>query len=186
MMISAAWWPDCPACGARCDRLGPDLNDQPEFVPLWAPSPLLAGWNLEPCGCYLRAAEWLLTVWARPSSAAAWSRPDEPPPVHPRTERAAAPAVAEQGEEQQEMAEQQVPSKGRNVHYRQRGSKDGVYAPRCATALVTKVGDDERVNLTVFPEDGGFFQPADVAHDEGQAEGGTWHWPERVGPTSGG
>lgn len=82
-----------------------------------------------------------------------------------------------------------VPSVGRVVHYRSRGSADGIFQPACRAAIVTEVGEDGHVGLCVQNPDGLFFLPLSrdggaawtVTPEPGQdVEGGTWHWPERV------
>lgn len=99
------------------------------------------------------------------------------------------------------------PSVGRVVHYRSYGTPNGEYAPECRAATITAVGgwrtvggddpetdvweddgkryrelkqvwDPERCSLTVLNPGGTFLN--DCNHDESQADGGTWHWPERV------
>lgn len=95
----------------------------------------------------------------------------------------------------------QQPSVGRDVHYVSRGSADGVYKPVCRAAKITEIpeylepfspvgsggdvveydGPVEPVHLIVF-NPGGVFFDHDVPHDESDLLGGTWHWPERVGP----
>jgi hypothetical protein len=82
-----------------------------------------------------------------------------------------------------------MPSIGRIVHYRSRGSADGVFPPTCRAATVTEVGEDGRVGLCVLNPDGIFFHSLTrdggvawtVTPEPGQdVQGGTWHWPERV------
>ncbi len=69
----------------------------------------------------------------------------------------------------------QTPSISRIVHY------VDVNLDHCA-AIITAVGADGAVVLTVFPRGG---NPYPVLHvvplDEGRKATGTWHWPERVG-----
>lgn len=85
-----------------------------------------------------------------------------------------------------------LPSVGRVVHYRSRGSADGRYEPECRAAIVTAVGDYPEgisdadrpniavpVSLCVLNPYGMFFDQ-DVMQSEIGREGGTWHWPERV------
>jgi hypothetical protein len=79
---------------------------------------------------------------------------------------------------------EQVPSVGRIVHYTSYGTPGGEYGQECRAAIVTEVGPD---NGTSFPNLGlcvlnptGMFFNRDVPAG-GNADGGTWHWPERVG-----
>ncbi len=72
------------------------------------------------------------------------------------------------------------PRIARPVHYRSRGSADGVFAPECRAALITKgptpimPGDDGyRVDLAVLKE-GVWFDMA-VPYNE-DMEPGTWHY----------
>lgn len=54
------------------------------------------------------------------------------------------------------------------VHYRSD-------EPECRPAVITTVGADELIGLYVLDPAGAHFTP-DVAHDEDQATGTTWHW----------
>lgn len=73
-------------------------------------------------------------------------------------------------------------SVGRVVHYRSRGSADGVFPAECRAAIVTETFPEdvpeEPVSLAVLNPSGLFFDQM-IQHDE-QLEPGTWHWPERV------
>lgn len=92
----------------------------------------------------------------------------------------------------------QAPSIGRNIHYVSHGSPilpDGsqTYPSVCRAAVVTEVGDGGRVGVAVLNPAGVFFHSlADggCAYDAwgggaplsgAQPQGGSWHWPERVG-----
>lgn len=82
------------------------------------------------------------------------------------------------------------PAVGRIVHYLSHGTPvrpDGTqaYAAQCRAAIVTEVDaqDPERVGLAVLNPTGQFFHPLAAGGsqlDEDRAQGGTWHWPERV------
>jgi hypothetical protein len=90
------------------------------------------------------------------------------------------------------------PSVGRAVHYVAHGTPvrdDGTQAfrPACRAAVITEVGeypdgisDSDRsqiavpVGLAVLNPTGLFFHRGAVQSELGR-EGGTWHWPERVG-----
>lgn len=88
-----------------------------------------------------------------------------------------------------------IPTVGRIVHYVSYGTPvqaDGTqtYLPECRAAIVTELSDepqdmlDGRVGLCVLNPTGFFFHPlADggCLHSELDHNGGTWHWPERVG-----
>lgn len=88
----------------------------------------------------------------------------------------------------------QSPSVGRIVHYRSYGTPGGEYQPACRAAVVTEVqttlipeGEEPRglplVGLCVLNPEGQFFNrgvPFDQGDGQGQAAGGTWHWPEQV------
>jgi len=80
----------------------------------------------------------------------------------------------------------QQPSIGRDVHYVSYGTPGGEYPSVCRAAKITEVGEYpdavDSVALCVFNPTGLFFNQ-DVRHDEGKGSG-TWHWPERVGPTA--
>lgn len=82
-----------------------------------------------------------------------------------------------------------MPSIGRTVHYRSRGSADGRFQPECRAAIVTAVdtyqdGEENgqhigHVSLAVLNPFGMFFDQG-VMQDEDEKAGGTWHWPGRV------
>lgn len=88
------------------------------------------------------------------------------------------------------MAEQ-FPSVGRIVHYRSRGSADGMFPQMCRAAIVTGLpGPREgnvgghRVSLCVLNPEGMYFNP-EIDEDQGVSNGGpvvylggTWHWAE--------
>lgn len=100
------------------------------------------------------------------------------------------------------MSRGQIPSVGRVVHYVSHGTpvrEDGTqaYTSVCRAAVITEVrlitgaGDapeasehwgyiPQAVALAVLNPTGMFFSP-DVVQDEDGHQGGTWHWPERVG-----
>lgn len=91
------------------------------------------------------------------------------------------------------MAEQR-PSVGRMVHYVSHGTPpraDGsqAFTSQCRAAVITDVPwpDDpevaDSVRLAVLNPTGMFFSPDAYPHcepEDGYAQGGTWHWPERV------
>ncbi len=72
----------------------------------------------------------------------------------------------------------QTPSVGRIVHYVSYGTPKGEFTSQCRAAIITDIHDDV-VTLCVFSPQGVFFNEA--KHDSVQT-GGTWHWPEQVGP----
>ncbi|MFF3665487.1 hypothetical protein [Microtetraspora malaysiensis] len=79
------------------------------------------------------------------------------------------------------------PSIGRIVHYVSYGTPGGEYRRECRAAIITEIGDDDRVGLSVMNPTGMFFRPLSdggCSYDRGDGstghEGGTWHWPERV------
>ena len=77
-----------------------------------------------------------------------------------------------------------TPSVGRIVHYVSHGTpvrEDGTQAftSECRAAIVTSAPEGKPVSLCVLNPTGFFFNVAD--QDEDGREGGTWHWPERVG-----
>lgn len=88
----------------------------------------------------------------------------------------------------------QKPSVGRVVHYVSHGTPvrpDGSqeFTSECRAAIVTEVPwpDDlevgDSVKLAVLNPTGMFFAPTAYPHAEpveGELQGGTWHWPERV------
>ena len=62
-------------------------------------------------------------------------------------------------------------SVGRIVHYMEEQGD-------CITALVTKVNEGEKVELTIFPPS---ESTPEIRQDvEEGTEPGTWHWPELV------
>jgi hypothetical protein len=106
------------------------------------------------------------------------------------------------------MPEQQ-PSIGRIVHYVSYGTPGGEYTSQCRAAIITETSPSDTVGLAVLNPTGTFFNRAVPYHDgaetpgtpdcpdqathgspfrycacgwtEAQPQGGTWHWPERVG-----
>jgi len=93
---------------------------------------------------------------------------------------------------------EQVPSVARTVHYVSHGTPvraDGTQAftAKCRAATITEVGEDGTVGLMVANPTGLFFHsladggcPYDewdstTALDGALPQGGSWHWPERVG-----
>jgi len=82
----------------------------------------------------------------------------------------------------------QIPSVGRDVHYVSYGTPKGEFSSTCRAAKITEVtsegGTDgitpPRVSLCVFNPSGLFFDQ-NLPQSEDDHQGGTWHWPERVG-----
>lgn len=89
------------------------------------------------------------------------------------------------------------PTVGRVVHYVSHGTpvrKDGsqVFPSKCRAAIVTEVAiepkdstEENTVGLAVLNPTGMFFHSlveGGCRHSE-EAEGGTWHWPERANET---
>lgn len=70
------------------------------------------------------------------------------------------------------------PSVGRVVHYVSYGTPGGEYTAQCRAAIVTEVGDGDKVGLAVLNPTGMFFNRS--PQDETGKAGGSWHWPERV------
>lgn len=74
------------------------------------------------------------------------------------------------------------PRIGKSVHYRSRGSADGVFPPECRAALITKVhapllpGDDGYVVDLAVLKSGVWFDE-DITYNE-DMEPGTWHYPD--------
>lgn len=77
------------------------------------------------------------------------------------------------------------PSIGRIVHYTNLGDKDGKYPPEVQAAIITKIGEGDKVHLHIFYPTGQFDRAyADRAPDSvvaGSNEArGLWQWPVRV------
>lgn len=69
-----------------------------------------------------------------------------------------------------------TPTIGRIVHFKTRGSADGVYPPTNFAAMITKVYTNDCVSLVTFGESGFRFETSVMqGNDVGQ-----WHWPEFV------
>ncbi|MFG3710867.1 hypothetical protein [Micromonospora sp. NPDC047730] len=88
-----------------------------------------------------------------------------------------------------------TPTVGRIVHYVSYGTPGGEYTSQCRAAMITEVGDDDRLGLAVLNPTGVFFHSladggcerhdGDASDTPGAPDtpsyhGGTWHWPERV------
>lgn len=69
-----------------------------------------------------------------------------------------------------------MPSVGRIVHYKTRGSADGVFPPTNFAAIITEVKDSETVSLATFGPSGFRFEQNVIQGNEP----GQWNWPERV------
>lgn len=65
-----------------------------------------------------------------------------------------------------------VPTVGRMVYFKTRGSADGVYPPTDFAAIITKVYNPTCVSLAVFGEAGLRFE---MSVPQGQ-EAGCWDW----------
>jgi hypothetical protein len=74
------------------------------------------------------------------------------------------------------MPTEPTPSVGRIVHYKTRGSADGVFPPTNFAAIITGVKDDITVDLVTFGPSGMRFE-TNVAQGD---LGGEWNWPARV------
>lgn len=76
----------------------------------------------------------------------------------------------------------QKPTVGRIVHYKSRGSADGVYPSVNRAAIITEVRHvfsngnktGEEVKLTVFNPEGLYLTPVWVKQGDNAAE---WNWP---------
>jgi hypothetical protein len=79
------------------------------------------------------------------------------------------------------------PSIGRIVHYLSYGTPGGEYGQECRAAVVTEVDEPSldngpnsaRVGLAVLNPTGIFLNQHVIHSERAQANGGTWHWPER-------
>lgn len=69
-----------------------------------------------------------------------------------------------------------VPSVGRIVHYKTRGSADGVFPPTNFAAIITGIRDETSVDLVTFGPSGIRFE----THVTKGTVPGCWDWPERV------
>lgn len=65
-----------------------------------------------------------------------------------------------------------VPTIGRMVYFKSRGSADGVFPPRDFAAIITRVYSDTKVSLVSFSEIGMRFE----SEVEQGKEGGQWDW----------
>lgn len=76
------------------------------------------------------------------------------------------------------MAPEPTPSVGRIVHYKTRGSADGVFPPTVFASIITEVEapDHSSVSLVTFGPNGMRFEHGVTQGDEP----GQWNWPPRV------
>ncbi len=79
--------------------------------------------------------------------------------------------------------QEQKPTIGRIVHYVSYGTPNGEYKPEHRAAIITAVHEGYEdgsclVSLCIL-NPGGVFFSSEVAQDESDKAGGTWHWPER-------
>lgn len=65
-----------------------------------------------------------------------------------------------------------VPTIGRLVYFKTRGSKDGVYAPTIFPGIVTKIYSDTLISLVTFGEAGIRFE---LQIEQGD-QPGQWDW----------
>lgn len=79
------------------------------------------------------------------------------------------------------------PSVGRIVHYVSYGTPQGEYASQCRAAVIAAVNatNSDLCDLVVFNPTGLFFNTCphrepELAWRGTAAQGGTWHWPERM------
>ena len=73
------------------------------------------------------------------------------------------------------------PRIGKPVHYRSRGSADGVFPPECRAALITRVvgpgiGGGYEVDLATLNPSGLYFDQG-IEYDEDMTPG-TWHYAD--------
>lgn len=73
----------------------------------------------------------------------------------------------------------QKPSIGRIVHYRPTKAEESNGAPVFA-AIITRVWDNEAVNLTVFPDLRAPFMVGTRIRAHDQPDPGQWFWPPRA------
>lgn len=81
------------------------------------------------------------------------------------------------------MSEGQKPSIGRIVHWYARDAENWLDGQAFAAAIITRVNDDDTVNVTVFPDGPPPFGKTHIPY--GQAAEAAdrwfwWQWPERV------
>lgn len=76
------------------------------------------------------------------------------------------------------MAEPQVPSIARIVHYQAHGSPNGEHKSEPRAAIITQVHGPACVGLAVITPTGFFFN-ASCSYDPDGGPG-TWRWPTRV------
>ncbi len=83
------------------------------------------------------------------------------------------------------MAQQQVPSVGRVVHYVAYGTPGGEFPSGiCRAAIITAIPDESHlVSLFILNPTGMFFN--EEVRFSPNNEPGTWHWPEYVPPKQG-
>lgn len=74
------------------------------------------------------------------------------------------------------MSEPQQPSVGRIVHYRSRGSADGVFKPECRAAIITEVHGIFDVSLAVLNPNGMYFDQHVTNEGAEEYIPGAWHW----------
>lgn len=83
-----------------------------------------------------------------------------------------------------------MPTIGRIVHYKTRGSADGVYPPTNFAAIITEICDGKAsldagencVNLAVFGPQGLRFE----LHVQQGDNAAQWNWPDHSSPLGGG
>lgn len=65
-----------------------------------------------------------------------------------------------------------IPTVGRMVYFKARGSADGVYPARDFAAIITRVYSDTKISVVSFSESGSRFE---IGIEQGQ-EAGQWDW----------
>ena len=74
------------------------------------------------------------------------------------------------------MTQPQQPIVGQTVHYRSRGSADGVFKPVCRAAVITEVHGVFNVSLAVLNPTGVFFDAEVTNESRNEYIPGAWHW----------